>query len=148
MIVFHHEIHTHPFLGPITDTEDGTFNIPTSGETSAHVFYRIHLTVTDSDGAQASTFVDILPNVVTLTLDTQPNGLQLTLDGQPITTPYALESVVGITRTLGAPSPQQLSGKRNYNFAQWSDGGAQTHDITTPAADTTYSATYRKVGRP
>ena len=147
-IVFHHDTHTHPFLGPITDTASGTFNIPTAGETSANVFYRIHLTVTDSAGAQASTFVDILPNVVTLTLDTQPGGLQLTLDGQPITTPYALESVVGITRTLGAPSPQQLTGKRNYNFAQWSDGGAQTHDITTPAADTAYSATYRKVGRP
>jgi len=147
-IVFHHDTHTHPFLGPTTGTASGTFTIPTAGETSASVFYRIHLTVTDSAGAQSSTFVDILPNVVTLTLDTQPNGLQLTLDGQPITTPYAVGSVVGMRRTLGAPSPQLASGKRSYSFVAWSDAGAQTHGITTPAADTTYSATYRKAGRP
>jgi len=83
------------------------------------------------------------PNVVTLILVTQPSGLQLTLDGQLITTPYAAESVVGTTRTIGAPSPQQV-GMRNYSFLEWSDGGAQTHDITTPGVDTTYTATYRK----
>ena len=88
-----------------------------------------------------------VPNVVTLTLVTQPSGLQLTLDGQTIITPYAVESVVGTTLTIGAPSPQQV-GRRNYNFVEWSDGGAQTHVITTPDADTTYRATYRKVGRP
>ena len=87
------------------------------------------------------------PNVVTLTFDTQPSGLQLTLDGQTIDTPYTVESVVGTTLTIGAPSPQQ-AGKHNYSFVQWSDGGAQTHDITTPGADTIYKATYRKGGRP
>lgn len=87
------------------------------------------------------------PNVVTLTLVTQPSGLQLTLDGQTINTPYAVQSVVGTTRTIGAPSPQQV-GRRNYSFVEWSDGGAQTHVISTPEADTTYRATYRKVGRP
>jgi len=87
------------------------------------------------------------PNVVTLTLVTQPSGLQLTLDGQTINTPYAAQSVVGTTRTIGALSPQQV-GRRNYNFVEWSDGGAQTHDITTPDADTIYKATYRKDGRP
>jgi glucose/arabinose dehydrogenase len=87
------------------------------------------------------------PNVVTLTFVTQPSGLQLTLDGQIINTPYAVESVVGTTRTIGAPSPQQV-GRRNYNFVEWSDAGAQTHVITTPGADTIYRATYRKSGRP
>jgi len=87
------------------------------------------------------------PNVVTLTFVTQPSGLQLTLDGQTNTTPFAVESVVGTTLTIGAPSPQQ-AGRRNYSFVEWSDGGAQTHDITTPDADTTYRATYRKIGRP
>jgi glucose/arabinose dehydrogenase len=145
-IVFHHDTHTHPFLGPIVNTTAGTFTIPTSGETSANVFYRIHLTVTDSAGAAYTTFVDILPNVATLTLVTQPSGLQLTLDGQPVATPYAVQSVVGMTRTLGAPSPQVVN-KFNYTFDSWSDGGAQTHNISTPASGTTYRATYRKRGR-
>ena len=144
-IEFHHEDHVHPFLGPITSTTGGTFTIPTSGETSANVFYRIELTVTDSAGAQASAFVDLLPNVVSLTLAGEPAGVQLTLDGQPVTTPYAVPSIVGLTRTIGAPSPQRVD-KYNYNFVSWSDGGAETHDLSTPAADTTYTAVYRKHG--
>jgi hypothetical protein len=136
--VFHHADHTHPFLGPITNATGGTFTIPTSGETSADVFYRIQLTVTDSAGAQSSTFVDILPNVVTLALASDPSGLQLTLDGQPVTTPYSVLGVVGMTRTVGASAVQG-----NYSFVNWSDGGAQTHSITTQGTDTTYTATYQ-----
>jgi glucose/arabinose dehydrogenase len=85
------------------------------------------------------------PNVVTLTLDTQPSGLQLTFDGQPVITPYVVDSVVGTTHTIGAPSPQKV-GKQNYSFVQWSDGGAQIHNIITPGADTIYTATFRKGG--
>jgi len=145
-IVFHHDTHTHPFLGPINNTTTGTFTIPTSGETSANVFYRIHLTVTDSAGAQRSTFVDVLPNVVTLSLFSVPNGLELSLDGQPVVSPYAVQSVVGMTRTIGAPSPQHVN-KSNYSFVSWSDGGAQTHVIGTPGTDAGYTATFRKKGR-
>ena len=86
------------------------------------------------------------PGVVTLTLASEPSGLQLTLDGQLITTPFTVESQVGTIRTIGAPSPQQL-GRHNYSFVQWSDDGAQTHTITTPEANATYSATFRKGGR-
>src|SRR2546422_2126568 len=39
------------------------------------------------------------------------SGLQLTLDGQTIITPNAVESVVGTTLTIGAPSPQQVDRK-------------------------------------
>ena len=145
-ILFHHDTHTHPFLGPISGVASGTFTIPDAGETSANVFYRIHLTVTDSAGAQSSAFVDLLPNVVTLALLTDPTDLQLTLDGQPVTSPFTVLSVVGMTRTLGAPSSQRVD-KSNYTFLSWSDGGAQDHVIRTPAVDTTYTAFYRKKGR-
>ena len=85
-------------------------------------------------------------NTVTLTLLTQPAGLQLTLDGVLVDTPYAVESVVGTARTLGALSPQHLS-KSNYKFSSWSDGGAQTHVITTPGVSTSYTALFQKKGR-
>ncbi len=85
-------------------------------------------------------------NTVTLTLLTQPAGLQLTFDGVLVDTPYAVESVVGTARTLGAPSPQHLS-KSNYKFSSWSDGGAQTHVITTPGVSTSYTALFQKKGR-
>jgi glucose/arabinose dehydrogenase len=142
-IVFHHADHTHPFLGPITGSIGGTFTIPTSGETSADVFYRIQLTVTDSAGAQSSTYVDIVPNVVTLTLASNPSSLQLTLDGQPVTAPYSVPSVVGMTRSIGASAVQG-----NYSFLSWSDGGAQTHNIATPSTDTTYTAAYQASNPP
>lgn len=145
-VVFHHETHTHPFLGPLEDITSGTFTIPASGESSANVFYRIHLTVTDSAGAQNSTFVDIVPNVVTLTLQSLPTGVGLTLDGQPVTAPYSFASVVGFVRTIGAPSSLRLD-RINYNFAGWSDGGSPTHNIVTPAANRTYTVTYQRKGK-
>jgi hypothetical protein len=144
-MAFHHDTHTHPFLGPIVNTTGGISRFRLQAKRRP-TFYRIHLTVTDSNGAQGNTFVDIVPNVVTLTLLTEPSDLELTLDGQPIGTPSAVDSVVGMTRTLGAPTSQRVN-KANYTFDGWSDGGAQIHDVSTPATDTTYTAVYRKKGR-
>jgi len=40
----------------------------------------------------------------------------------------------------------QLSanGRTRWHFLSWSDGGAQSHTIVAPSANTTYTATYRK----
>jgi glucose/arabinose dehydrogenase len=134
---FHHDTHSHPFVAPTSGATGGTFVIPTSGETSANVWYRIHLTARDSAGYTRTVFRDILPRKVTLTLATSPVGLQLTLDSQPVATPNSFESVVGIVRSIGAPSPQGSA-----TFASWSDSAAQTHNISTPAVNTTYTATF------
>jgi glucose/arabinose dehydrogenase len=138
---FHHDTHTHPFVPATSGSTGGSFTIPRTGETSANVWYRIHLTVRDSGGLTHSTFVDVVPRKVTLTLAASPSGLQVTLDGQPVVTPHSVQGVVGILRTLGVVSPQ-TSGGTTYEFQSWSDGGAATHDITTPASNTTYTATY------
>lgn len=87
------------------------------------------------------------PAEVTLTLMSSPSGLNLTLDGQTVPTPYSFQSGVGTTRTIGGPFSQRIN-KTNYRFVSWSDGGAQTHTIITPNADTTYTATYEKKGHP
>jgi glucose/arabinose dehydrogenase len=140
-VVFHHDTHTHPFIAPTSGATSGSFTIPRLGETATNVFYRIHLTVRDSAGATTETTRDITPRVSTLTLQTNPAGLQLTLDGQPVTTPASIASVVGINRTLGVVSPQTLGGT-NYVFSAWSDGGAASHTVNTPATNTTYTATF------
>jgi glucose/arabinose dehydrogenase len=139
---FHHATHTHPFMPATSGMTSGSFTIPTTGETAANVWYRIHLTVRDSGNLTSSTFVDVVPRKSTITLATEPAGLRLTLDGQPVTAPLAVESVVGIQRVLGVESPQTL-GSTTYEFQSWSDGGAATHTIGTPAIDTTYTATFR-----
>ena len=49
--------------------------------------------------------------------------------------------MVGVIRKLEAITPQNLSGT-TYSFLSWSDGGAVSHNITTLASDTTYTATF------
>ncbi len=140
-VVFHHDTHTHPFIPPFSGVTGGSFTIPTAGETATDVWYRIRLTVADSAGLVHSVFRDIFPRTSTITLASNPPGLQLTLDSQPITAPFSIQSVVGIVRTLGVASPQMLGGA-TYIFSSWSDGGAATHAISTPATNTTYTATF------
>jgi glucose/arabinose dehydrogenase len=141
---FHHDTHIHPFIPATTGATSGSFTIPTTGETSANVWYRIHLTVRDSAGLTHHSQVDVLPRKVRVTLATSAAGLQLKLDGQPITTPFAFDGVVGIVRTLAAPTPQAAGGT-TYAFASWSDGGAASHAVSTPSANTTYTASYRAI---
>jgi hypothetical protein len=134
----HHNSHTHPHVLPRTGAKTGSFTIPTQGETSANVFYRIHLRVRDSGGLTRSVIRDIRPRKVTVTLATNPGGLQLRLDGQPVATPHSFVGVVGIERTLEAVSPQGP----NWTFSSWSDGGARIHTISTPPATKTYTARF------
>jgi glucose/arabinose dehydrogenase len=141
---FHHDTHSHPFIAPTSGATSGSFTIPTTGETAANVWYRIYLTVRDSAGLTHTTQRDVLPRTVQVTLATNPAALQLRLDGQPVATPTTFTSVVGIVRTIGAVTPQ-ASGGTTYEFVSWSDGGAVSHNVSTPAANTTYTATFRVV---
>jgi len=146
-IVFHHGTHTHPFVGPVAGQKSGSFTIPAVGEWASNVWYRVNLTVTDSSGLKHSSYVDIVPKKVKLTLATNPAGLQTTFDSVPDTSPYTQETVAEMKRTIGATTPQTLNGK-TYTFASWSDGGAASHEVTTPATDTTYTATFTEVIAP
>src|SRR6185295_1766481 len=141
---FHHDTHIHPFVPATTGSTSGSFTIPTSGETSANVWYRIHLTVRDSGGLTHEAIRDVLPRKADVTLQTSPAGLQLLLDGQPQTAPTTFTGVTGIVRSLEAPSPQTVGGT-TYQFVSWSDGGARAHNVSTPAANTTYTATFQVV---
>ncbi|MDQ3814260.1 MAG: Ig-like domain-containing protein, partial [Armatimonadota bacterium] len=141
-IDFHHDTHTHPALPSTSGITSGSYAIPNRGEVSANVWYRIHLTVKDRAGLTYSTYRDVRPRTATITLATQPAGLQVTLGGQPRTTPISVVGVVGMIRSIGAVSPQTVNGV-TYVFSSWSDGGAATHEIVTPATNTTYTAVYR-----
>ncbi|MGQ0795391.1 MAG: PQQ-dependent sugar dehydrogenase, partial [Nitrosopumilaceae archaeon] len=146
VVLFHHNTHTHPFL-EFDAVTSGSFVIPTVGETSADVWYRIYLTVTDSTGLTSLVTRDVTPNKSMITLASNVSGLSINLDGQPHATPYSFEGVVGITRTLQAPAMQSLGGQ-SYQFQSWSDGGVATHTISTPSVATTYTANYVVVTPP
>jgi hypothetical protein len=138
---FHHDTHLHPFIAATTGSKTGTFTIPTRGETSSNVYYRIILKVKDSAGLTQTVTRDILPRKADMTFATYPAGLQITLDGQNRIAPFTVTGVVGIIRAIAAPSPQTLNGL-NYVFQSWSDGRARSHEISTPAVNTTYTANF------
>jgi glucose/arabinose dehydrogenase len=141
-IVFHHDDHTHPFVSDVNGVAAGTAEIPNRGETSTNVFYRIRVTVRDSQGMTATATRDVMPRVVTLRLESNFNPVRVTLDGQPAYTPVNVRSVAGMIRSIGAPLRQKL-GMFILRYAGWSDGGEREHEIVTPNANTTYRVLYR-----
>jgi glucose/arabinose dehydrogenase len=139
---FHHDSHVHPFIPPTTGSKTGTFTIPNRGEVSSNVYYYITLKVVDSVGLTSTTVRNILPRKANMTFATQPAGLKISLDGASgRITPFTVTGVVGIIRSIAAPTPQTLNGT-SYVFQSWSDGGARSHEISTPAVNTTYTANF------
>ena len=139
-IVFHHDVHTHPFM-PATRGASGSISIPTQGEVEANVWYRVYLRAYDSAGQFNETFVDVHPNISTLNIQTEPTGLQIKLDGQPVITPLTVNSVVGVLRTLDVEPVQMLDGVE-YVFSHWSNGGETMQTISTSPENTTYVAVF------
>ncbi len=133
---FHHDTHIHPAM-PLTTGGSGSFTVPTSGETATNVWFRFYLVATDPLGLKDTTFQDVFPRLSTLSFNTQPSGLKVVLDGQLFTSPFSISSVQGILRNIGALSPQG-----NYSFSNWVHGGANYQTISTPTANTTYSAIF------
>ncbi len=139
-VVFHHDTHIHPFLGPI-QSKAGQFTIPIVGEPSSSTFYEIKITGTDSDGLQSTKSVSIFPLKVNLSFATNPSTLQILLDGSPTNTPLTIQHVIGFQRTLSVPVVQDL-GSSTYTFSAWSDGGNIFHNIIAPSQPTTYTANF------
>jgi hypothetical protein len=95
------------------------------------------LTARDGAGLTGTASVAIYPLTVQVTLATSPSGLQLVYNGTSHTAPFTTSPVVGGKRTISAPSPQGSN-----TFANWSDGGAQQHDVTIGTAAATYTASF------
>ena len=141
---FHHDTHTHP-VQLETQGNSGSVSIPTRGETSSNVFLRFHLRATDSAGLLNEITRDVFPKKAQLTFNTDPDGLALILDGQPITSPHTVTGVVGVERDLGTVTDQNFNS-RKFQFSYWSDGLPESHTISTPAVDTTYTANFVDIG--
>jgi glucose/arabinose dehydrogenase/chitodextrinase len=144
MDLYHYDppAHTHPVMAPLSGVRSGSFAVPTMGETSPNVLYRLYLTVTDSAGLTSTTTFDIQPRRADVTLASEPAGIDLKLDGHEETSPYTFRGVTGLERSLEAPASQTL-GTSTYQFYGWSDGtNTRERTLATPAASTTYTAQY------
>jgi glucose/arabinose dehydrogenase len=138
-VLRHHMTHTHPYFSGTGNNLTFTAPAPEDLVATTSSYLEIYLTATDSGGLSATANRNIQPRTVAVTLATSPSGLNLTVNGTTVTGPTTITSWVGWRLDLTAPSPQG-----RYRFSTWSDGGAQAHSVTTPAAPATYTAKYKK----
>jgi glucose/arabinose dehydrogenase len=144
-LVMHHcpsNCHTHP-QQTFEGAQTGSFNAP-DHEYPSHL--ELSLTVTDSAGLSDTTSVLLQPKTAILTFGSSPGGLELVVGNVRKATPFDETVILGSNNTISAPSPQTLNGTQ-YTFSAWSDGGAQTHNITANAA-LTFTASYTAVAPP
>ncbi len=129
--------HQHP-VQDFAGVSSGSFVAP-DHEYPSHL--ELRLTATDSSGLQDTDVLLLHPQTVTLNFQTVPAGLQLVLGSTATATPFSRTVIVGSNNSVSAPSPQTV-GPTTYQFQNWSDGGAQSHNITAGATPVTYQATY------
>jgi len=146
-LILHHcftptDCHTH-LIQTVNSVSSGSFTAP---DHEYPCWLEVQLTATDSGGLTSTTSVRLDPKTVVLTFKTNPGGLilsDLVVNEAPRTTPFSVTVVVGSANSVSAPSPQAFN-KSTYYFISWSDGSPQSHTITAPSVNTTYTATYRK----
>ena len=115
--------HVHP--GEEFDgVANGSF-VAGSHEYPSHL--RLTITATDSGGLSSSRFVDIYPQTTQVTLTSYPTGATLAIGDAAGVAPFTTTVIIGSTQSIGA-SDQMIGGKA-YVFANWSDGGAASHDV-------------------
>jgi len=72
---------------------------------------------------------NFVPGVQTAILS-QPQGMKIQVDGRDNWPSYLFVWGTGETHSINAESPQTDAKGRVWTFASWSDGGAQSHNIT------------------
>ncbi len=104
-----------------------------------YIFTPAKPTLTSIQASQTVNFTGTWSNInLTLTtLDTSPPGRSMIVDGTTMTMPQTFSWLVGSTHTVSVLSPQAGASGVQYKYAVWSDLGAQSHTITTPATAST-----------
>ena len=145
-VIMHHcpqDCHTHP-VQDFPGVAGATLSAPDHEYPS---YLEIRLTATDSGGLQTTVSRNLQPATVVLHLDSAPSGMALGIGSDAVATPFQRTVIVGSTVAISAPAPQTLAGA-DYLFANWSDGGAQTHVFVAPAASIALLATFVPVSGP
>lgn len=137
-VTTHHGGHTHP--GDIHEGVEGSYTAPDHSDDS---YLEFVATARDSDGATATTRVDVRPTKVRNVASASVTGTTLVLDGTPVTTPYAWDSIPGSAHQVTAPA----TSPAGTAFQSWTAGGAvvstgATHDFFTPASGISLLAGY------
>ncbi len=130
--------HTHP-LQNFEGVAGGSFTTP---DHEYPAYLELRLTATDSGGLTDTESLRLDPKTVSITLNSSPGGFALTLNGSQLPTPFTRTVIQGSTNTISAPSPQ-TKAKKSWLFSSWSDGFAQTHNLTA-SSSATYVARFKQ----
>ncbi len=77
------------------------------------------------------------PNEWSVTVTTSiGSGTQVTVDGTDRAAPFSTRWQTGESHTIGVPSPQSGGPGTRYAFDRWSDGGAQSHQVSVDRSRT------------
>ena len=141
-LILHHcsapgDCHEHP-VEDFDNRASGSFVAPDHEYPSE---LELRMTATDSDGNTDTDSVRIEPQTVNITIQSSPPGMDVVVGDETGSAPLTKEVIVGSANSVNAPSPQTTDGV-TYNFSGWSDGQQQSHTITAPAANATYTARY------
>ena len=71
-----------------------------------------------------------------VTIATNPSGRSFSVDGATYTSAQSFNWIPSSTHTLATVDLQSGATGTRYDFANWSDGGAMSHTVTTPATGT------------
>ena len=82
-------------------------------------------------------------NPVQITVQTNPAGRLVSIDGgSAVPAPQLVQWQPGSVHTIATTSPQAGATGTQFIWSSWSDGGAISHSVTTPAVNTTYTANF------
>lgn len=143
-LIMHHcpsNCHTHD-IQSWSGILSGSFTAPDHDYPS---YLELQLTATDSKGVTGVASVTLQPKTVDLTFNSNPTGLSLTVGSTASTTSFTRTVIINSNNSMSATTPQTLNNV-SYDFSSWSDNGAATHNITAPASNTTYTASYQQSG--
>ena len=127
-LLVHHcpsNCHVHQ-IETVAGVRSGSFVAPDHEYPS---WLEIELTVTDSGGLTDTESVNVLPETVSVQLQSLPApGFELAIAGTTVVAPGSKMVIKGSNNTVSAPA-QTLNGT-SYAFGAWSDGGAASHNFT------------------
>jgi len=140
-VVLVHGYHTHPFLAPTKGNDIPMVAPSPEGlAAAANSYLRLQLTATDSRGKTTTVKQDLMPKLVSLSFGAEPTGLKLMVAGSSRSAPATVTSWEGWKFNISAPNQPGAGG--TWAFDGWSDGGARTHEITTPASPAGFTASF------
>lgn len=144
-IDFHHGTHAHPAMSWTSGISSGEWQIPSIGEISTDVFYRIYLRATDAEGLSKTIHTDLYPRTGRVEVSSHPQGLVIELDGAPQTAPFEVESVQGIKRYISAPLKQE-NNDSVWFFKHWENqSDTPAREISTSVSDQFFTAHFEGI---